>query len=283
MKKSKSKKIKPYKKHVAYSVLAIALFVFAVTGIKLNIFSHAAAAVAPAGTYVWVTMPTGNLTSISHDVTINNVPNLGNSSYFWSHQFYFMGGPAGQGAYIGIQGINRAVFSVFDWDDTTETSPNCNEQSAGFDGGTEPGTSCIISYTVTQGHTYQLEVTYVSQNSSGYNWKGTVEDLTTGQTATIATINVPVSWGYISNSSVVWTEDFGAAITACNQLPFSDVTFSNFTGTNSQNKNMTPSSHSDSISQTACTSYSQINDRGSNSFTMVMGVKPQQPKNNSRK
>ena len=67
---------------------------------------------------------------------------------------------------------------------------------------------------------------YVGQNSTGYNWQGTVQDLTTGQTTIIATINVPISWGYISNSSVVWTEDFGLIMGVAKEINANRAGFS---------------------------------------------------------
>jgi len=249
---------------------------FSFSILVLGLFSPliAYATVSPAGTYTWIYMPANNLTTISHDVTINNVTNLGNADYFWSHQFYFMGGPEGEGAYIGIQGINRAVFSIFDYA-STEVSPSCNVQQAGFDGYDESGTSCIISYPITQGHTYQLQVTNIGQDSQGINWLGTVTDLTTNQTTDIATVNVDSSWGDISDLSVVWTEDFGSAVDSCNEYQYSNVTFSNFEATDMNDVQYTaPSSNSDNISQNSCTPSSFVTDNNSNSFTQGMGYNP---------
>jgi uncharacterized protein DUF3472 len=259
-------------KFVTKPKLAILGFVlvFAAAGITYQVITHAAD-IAPAGTYVYVNMPTGNLTNISHDLTINNVPNLGSATYFWSKQFYFMSGPSGQGGYIGLQGIDKAVFSIFDYA-STEASPICDVVQSGFDGGVydEPGTSCIIDYPVVQGDSYRLQVTDIGQDSQGINWQGSVENLTTGQTTVIATVNVAASWGDLTGSFIVWTEDFGAAITSCSDLPFSDVTFSNFTADNGQYT--MPASHSEQIAQNDCTSYSQITDNNANSFTEEMGI-----------
>ena len=253
--------------HIILPIIVVAAIT--AVGIRVIIASHAAVSIAPAGTYTFINMPSSNYTNITNDIKINSVSNLGNTPYFWSHQFYFMGGPTGQGAYFGIQGINRALFSVFDYA-SPQASSYCSVVKAGFDGGNEPGTSCIISYKVTQGHTYHLKVSKISSNSLGNNWQATVEDETTGVTTNIATINVASSWGNIASSSIVWTEYFGSSISSCSSLPLSNVTFSKFTAANG--KYTAPASHSDSITQNACTPNSKIIDNSSNSFTHEMGI-----------
>jgi hypothetical protein len=256
------------------SVVSVILIVGIVA--KLNDKNSPSFALAGAqNTYTDIYMPASNLTNISHNLTINNVANLGTADYFWSHQFSFSGSgmPTAGGAYIGLQGINRAIFSVFDYA-SPEASSDCSVSQNGFDGYTgESGTSCIMSYTVTQGHTYRLQVTDVGQDSQGINWQGEVTDLTTGQTTVIATVNVDASWGDLSSASSVWTEWFGSPPSSCSALPYSDVTFSDFTANNGQYTS--PSSTSDSLQTgTGCSGYSQIVDNSYNSFTQIMGINP---------
>ncbi len=256
---------KGFSHHFIFALIVVVII--ALVGVRVILSSHAATQpVTPAGTYVFINMPAGNLTNITHEVTINNVPNLGKTDYFWSHQYYYMGGPSGQGGYIGIQGINRAVFSIFDWA-SPEASKICNVQKANFDGGNEPGTSCIISYTVKLHHTYRLSVTKVSQDANGNNWRGTVTDLTSGGTTTIATVNVPTSWGNIASNSIVWTEYF-TSISSCASQPKSNVTFSHFTANN--NKFTALASHTTQITQNSCTANSKIIVNNNNSFTEEM-------------
>ncbi len=230
-----------------------------------------AANIAPAGTYTDIVMPGKDLTNIGHDVTVNKYDS---PEYFWSHQFNFMSPPAGGGAYFGIQGINKAVFSVFAWP-SPEVSPNCKVIHSGFDGGavSDGGTSCLIDYTITPGHTYHLEVTDTGHNANGIVWQATVKDVASGQTAVIANINVPLSWGELSPNSVVWSEYFRAnstPLSACTQVPFSNVTFSNFSANKGQYT--APLSHFDHISQNDCTPYSRITDNSADSFTQEMGL-----------
>lgn len=249
--------------------------IFVITSFVLIISSPAFAVANAQNTYTYVNMPAGNLTNISEDLTINSVASLGTAPYFWSHQFGFSGSgvPSAGGAYIGLQGINRAVFSVFDYP-STESSSDCVVSQNGFDGYTgESGTSCILSYTVTQGHTYRLQVTNEGQDAQGINWLGQVTDLTTGQTTTIATINIAANWGNLSASSSVWTEWFGASPSSCSALPYDNITFSNFTANNGQYAS--PSSTSDILQTgTGCSGYSQIVDNSYNSFTQIMGIDP---------
>jgi len=249
-------------------------FILTITSLVLILSSPAYAAPNAQNTYTYIYMPSGNLTNVSHEVTINNVPNLGSAGFFWSDSLYFTSAPSDGSAYFGIQGINRALFSVFDYP-STEASSNCTVQQSGFDGGayTYGGTSCIINYTIVQGHTYLLTVTDIGQDSQGTNWQATVEDLETGITTDIATVNIATSWGTLTNTQDAWTEWFGATPSSCATLPYSNVTFSDFTANNGQYTS--PSSSSDALQTgTGCTGYSQIVDNNYNSFTQIMGIDP---------
>ncbi len=235
--------------------------------------TNTSSTIAPAGTYTYVNMPASNLSSITNKLTINNVANLGNTDFFWSHQFLFVNQPSSYGgAYMGLQGINKAVFSVFGWP-SKEASSYCNVVTSGFDNGAYAygGTSCLINYTLTTGHTYELEVRDVGQDANGINWIATVEDMNTGVTTRIAEINVSAAWGLLSSSAVVWTEYFNPSqITSCSQVPLSAVTFSTFTANDNQYPQ--PASHSDSITQNSCSSTSKINDLSISAFQQEMGL-----------
>lgn len=278
--KAKSKKRDLLRLLIGVS-LAIGLMYIAGSKISLAIENqNDPNAVAPAGTYSNISMSANDLTSISNDTTINNVPNLGSAAYFWSHQINFVSEPKDGGAYIGIQGTNKAIFSVFNWP-SAKASPTCEVKQSGFDAGAYSfgGTACHIDYTITQGHTYKLAVTKVGQDAQGNDWVGTVTDTTTGSTTGIGTINIPTSWGNISNSSSAWTEYFAANATPvgdCTKIPPSDITFSNFNGT----KNGAPvpiGSHTNSITQNKCKDYSSITDINNNSFNQKMGIKNNTP------
>ncbi len=266
----KTKKVQTKRKNSLNKLSLLILdFVFVL------ILSNPAYAMANVqNTYTNIYMPASNLTDVSHEVTINNVPNLGSADFFWSDNLYFNGAPSNGTAYFGIQGINRALFSVFDYP-STEASSNCTVQQSGFDGGVYAygGTSCIINYTITQGHTYLLTVTDVGRDSQGINWQASVEDLTTGITTNIATVNIATSWGTLTSTQDAWTEWFGPVPASCSALPYSNVTFSNFTANNDQYS--TPSSHIDTLQTgTGCSGYSQIVDTSNNSFNQIMGINP---------
>ncbi len=231
----------------------------------------AASTVSVAGPYTSIFMPANNLTAQSYDLTINNVPGLGNTDYFWSNQFGFMSTPPLGGAYFGLQGIDKAVFSVFDWA-SPEASSICNVQQANFDGGNEPGTSCIINYNVNQNHTYFLNVYRASIDANGYNWEATVKDLNTGRTTVIATINVPASWGNLTGYEINWTEYFGTPQASCPTRTQSQVTFSNFTAYSGTTYYGAPSSFSNSIAQNSCTASTSITSYYPYSFTQTIGL-----------
>jgi hypothetical protein len=257
-------------------ILVCSLLILAGVASVFKSAAHAQTGVAPAATYVYTTMPSDSLTNVSYELTINDVPNLGNTDYFWSNDVYFAHEPSGGTAYIGLQGINLAVFSVFNYP-SPEASSNCSVQQSGFDSGAYSfgGTACHLSYDVVQGHTYRLAISDVGQDANGINWQGTVEDLTTGRTTVIGEVNIASSWGTITSGQNSWTEYFEAnavPITSCAALPYSKVTFSNYTANNGQYT--VPQSHQDVITQNDCTHYSRITDNSSNSFTEEMGIDP---------
>lgn len=231
----------------------------------------------PAQTYTQIYMPATDLTTISYDIKLENVPKLGSEAYFWSRQFGFTKAPENGGAYIGLQGTNKIVFSVFNWP-SPKASPRCKVLTTGFDEGLYDfgGTSCIAQYTLTQGHSYRVTVQKVGTDSLGNNWEGSVTDLNTGSRTVIATINVPTSWGDISDSSSVWTEYFdvadGKLKRGCEEMPPSAVTFSNFTAINSKGTYAIKNSTS-KINETLCSNYSAISDNGKGSITQIIGVK----------
>lgn len=243
------------------------LVIVLVAGIGSSVFISTFAATAPAQPYTDIYMPGDPHYNIDYNLSIDQVTNLGSVPYFWSRQFNFAQGPSGTGAYIGLQGINKAVFSVFG--ESSSTSPGCNTVSSGFDGGSGPGTACLIDYTVQQGHTYRLRVWSISQDDNNKTWGAWVMDTATGQDTQIATISVPLSWGNVGTWSVVWSEYFWP-LTSCSQLPYSKVTFSNFIADAGQWT--APYQHNEHIGQTDCTSGTKITDNSDNSFTQETGI-----------
>src|SRR5581483_4540972 len=170
MPKTKLAKTKLIKaRRVSLPQLAAVILPLAAVGVYFLFRTFAA---TPSGTYSDVIFPSSNYTSFSHDLTINQVSNLGNVPYFWSSQFWFAANyPNSSGGYIGLQGTNRALFSI--WGTTTGSS-NCVSSSSNFDGGgaNSSGTSCGINYAVTQGHTYRLRMAKVSSDNSNQTWGG---------------------------------------------------------------------------------------------------------------
>lgn len=250
-----------------FSTYQLALVLLPVVLVGIYVIFKIFAAVAPSGTYTDTIFPRSDYTSFSHDLTINQVSNLGTVPYFWSSQFWFSANyPNSSGGYIGLQGTNRALFSI--WGTTTGSS-SCVSSSSNFDGGgaNSSGTSCGINYTVTQGHTYRLRMALVSGDGSNQTWGGWVLDRTTGVETSIATITVPSSWGNLAYYRTSWTEYFGQQLNNCTDYPYSNVTFSNYTTNNGD----VPSSHNDHLSSTSC-SNSRVTDNGSNSFTQEMGI-----------
>ncbi len=152
-------------------------------------------------------------------------------TYFWSHKFGFLNG---DGGYIGLQNMGNtvsgqyntkvAVFSIFST--AIDATPgNCKIEYGNFDGGAGTGTSCRIPYNWTLGHQYRLR-TVIGKNSdaAGTWWDGYVTDLTTGVETQIDYIKVPKSWSGI-NSSIMWTEYFGAHADTCDTHPYARAHF----------------------------------------------------------
>ena len=276
-----SKKQKPLeefyrRRKLKYIGAGVFGLIFAALGVLLLSISHATNNIAPAGTYVWTYPPVSNLTQSGYDLTVNKADNLGNTPYFWSHEVYFINSPgANQGtAYIGLQGLNTAVFSVFGA--SLSSSPACKVQTSNFDNGAYSfgGTSCISSYPVAAGVTYRLSITEGSPSLIGgtlyVDWQGTVINTNNNQKTVLGDIDVPFSWELLTNQVVNWTEYFGPALSSCAVLPYSNVTFSNFTFDSGQYTQ--PSSFSENITQNACTSTSSITENSINSFTEQMGI-----------
>lgn len=234
---------------------------FALVGVLVVYRSFAA---TPQGTYsnwFW-SPPTSGFSNVRHTLTIEKVSE--NATYFWSHQYKFVGG---DGGYIGLQsGGSRvdgtkgktAVFSVFNAG-IAGTSGGCTVQQAGFDGGTGSGTSCRIAYDWIVGRTYTLKVQKGTIDSKGIWWVGTVVDMTTNIATEIGRYEVPLTWKGLGDWSVMWTEYFGVRPPTCEALPYSRVRFSQPTA---EDGAIVPTSSNSYLTETADCKNSKVTSVG---------------------
>jgi hypothetical protein len=237
--------------------------------------------VVPANTYTYINYPTNLLDEEKWELTPNSIPQ---SQYFWSQQFEFSGscgtGCVGApGAYVGLQGINKMVFSVFGVA-SPEQSTGCTTVTNNFDGiSGESGTQCLFSYTVTQGDTYLFTLQWVSTDSNGYNWLATVKNVTTSVTTTIGEINTPTSWGILNGTpgangtGPAFSEYFGSQLAACPTTTQTEVSWADFSADEffgSSNPEL-PSSSADFVQSNSCQAHSEVVNWGSYVFTHLIG------------
>jgi hypothetical protein len=174
--------------------------------------------------------PASGYSILEHDLTVNSIKEP--SSYFWAHQFKFIGG---DGGYIGLQSTSvpdgknykrQAIFSIFGAGIAAK-QPYCKVEKSGFDGYNTSGTSCIITYNWIKNHVYHLKTSRVASDASGTWWSGWVVDKNTGSQTLIGTIKVPGKWRGFGNWSVMWTENYYSTAPTCGHIPYSNVRFSN--------------------------------------------------------
>lgn len=149
------------------------------------------------------------------------------STYFWAHQFRFIGG---EGGYIGLQTKgNRAdgslgkmaIFSI--WDAEQAEGPGTIRFS-----GEGTGWSCRIPYLWEPGRAYGLRV----HTPGGGWWAAAVRDEATGEVSELGGIRVPSAWRQLDSWSVMWTEYYGPPLTSCSDLAHSSVVFGTPTAEN---------------------------------------------------
>jgi hypothetical protein len=132
--------------------------------------------------------------------------------YFWSHQFWLVGGPAG---YCGLQTLGSeptgkiAIFSI--WDAESATGP---EFAARFTGEGD-GYSVRLRWPWVVGEEYTLGVAA----SGPSEWSATVDGYLIG------TIRVPSAWGGLAGSSVMWTERYLGRLRSLGDIRRSEVRF----------------------------------------------------------
>jgi hypothetical protein len=138
---------------------------------------------------------------------------------------YFQHAPKGAGAYAGLQpNGNRigggmgplALFSVFG-PDTARLSGECE---SGADGG--EGQSCRMPYAWSTGRAYRFDVTFVSRDARTETWAGTVTDTLARTKTTIAQWKVPVAWGMLDNTSIVFAEYYDG-VDSCDSQPYASA------------------------------------------------------------
>jgi len=142
------------------------------------------------------------------------------ATYFWAHQFRFIGG---EGGYLGLQTKgNRAdgslgkmaIFSI--WDAVEAEGPGTVRFS-----GEGTGWSCRIPYPWEAGRPYGMRV----YTPGGGWWGAAVRDDTTGEISEIGGIRVPGHWRNLDSWSVMWTEYYGPPLARCSDLAHSRVVF----------------------------------------------------------
>jgi len=228
--------------------------------------------VSPRGVYSnWNWRPPAKgYSSLEHDLTVYQYESP--SSYFWSHQFKFVGG---DGGYIGLQSTNiptgngkykkQAIFSIFSAGIAAQPS-YCKVEKSGFDGYNTSGSSCIVSFDWVKGRKYHLKTALSSSDSTGNWWSGWVIDTTTGAKTLIGTIKTPKSWTGFGDWSVMWTENYYSTATTCGSIPYSQVRFS----TPLANGSIKPVSGSQSLSEKyECSNSKSIS--GSNGVVQEVG------------
>ncbi len=132
--------------------------------------------------------------------------------YFWSHQFWLAGGPAG---YCGLQTLGSAptgkiaIFSI--WDAISARGP---EFAAPFTGEGD-GFSVRIHFPWVVGQRYLLRV----EANGPSEWSAAVE----GQP--IGSIRVPPAWRGLASTSIMWTERYLGGLRSRSDIHRSEVQF----------------------------------------------------------
>jgi hypothetical protein len=171
-------------------------------------------AIRITGTYTdwrWPSAPDG-YTGFEWELTPRTDPTP--DGYFWSHQFWLVGGEAG---YLGLQTMGSAprgkiaIFSV--WNATDADGPAFVSR---FDGEGE-GYSVRIPFAWEVGSTYALRVAR-SADDPGV-WEAFVDGHLIGR------IEVPARWRGLRDVSIMWTERYAGRVASCADLAHSVARF----------------------------------------------------------
>lgn len=153
----------------------------------------------PTGTYTYWDWPPVAAGFSSVEWTVTPLTDPTPDGYFWSHQFWLVGGPAG---YCGLQTLGSAptgkiaIFSI--WDAMRASGPEFAEPFTGEG----DGYSVRIRWPWVVGQEYRLRV-FASGTSQ---WAATVDGEPIGH------IEVPAVWGGLANTSVMWTERYAGGL-----------------------------------------------------------------------
>ena len=165
-------------------------------------------AVRITGTYTdwrWPDAPDG-YTSFEWELTPRTDPSP--DGYFWSHQFWLVGGEAG---YVGLQTLGSeptgkiAIFSI--WDAVTADGPVYVSR---FDG-EGVGYSVRVPFDWEVGSTYELRVAAAGPHL----WEAFVGARLIGR------IEVPARWRGLRDVSIMWTERYAGPVSSCADIAHS--------------------------------------------------------------
>lgn len=147
-------------------------------------------------------------------ITITAEPGYNGRTY-WAHQWGFSGSQ--EGGYAGLQSrnanekaLNFSIWGATAWQEATGSQ-------CAFFGHEGSGVQCWINYPWKEGITYRIKVAKSGSNG----WMATITDTTTAITTTVATIQVPASYGGLSRLSE-WVENFAQGNeqpSTCAQVP----------------------------------------------------------------
>lgn len=157
---------------------------------------------------------------LTFPITVNRGTAHRSGAYF-AMQYGFMnqndGGYTGLQPYPDADGHHRlrGVFSSF-IQGSVSTDPNC---SNGADGGA--GVSCGVEFNTTYGHSYDVTVKRIGENS----WKGDILDTSDGTVIHIGTYTLPGGSGQLRTSHAGFVEYYN--VPSCSEQPRYDVTFGN--------------------------------------------------------
>jgi uncharacterized protein DUF3472 len=175
--------------------------------------------VVPTGTYTqwtWPAAPDG-YGSFAWDLTPQSDPSP--DGYFWSHQFWLVGGEAG---YAGLQTMGSeptgkiAIFSI--WNAVGAEGP---AYAAPF-GGEGIGYTVRVPFEWRVDSTYRLSVASAGEGA----WEATVRGPEGSPEVVVGRIRVPAGWRGLRDASVMWTERYSGSLTSCADIRYSSARFS---------------------------------------------------------